>query len=208
MKMSVSFIIGCMLVPAVLLPVRAEDEMPLSDDDIVEILTATSDLSDIGDPTTAMILLDDGLSNTLFYHPLAQEMIDFAATHLGRPYRRGGKGPSVFDCSGFTSYVYRKFGYSLSPSSSMQYTQGEPVDIKFVRPGDLLFFSGRSISASRVGHVGMVVDVDEEAGIVRFIHAAVGGGIRYDSYPDNPYYQKRYIGARRVLESDVSELEE
>ncbi|MDE7125628.1 MAG: hypothetical protein K2O12_04020, partial [Muribaculaceae bacterium] len=62
MKMSVSFIIGCMLVPAVLLPVRAEDEMPLSDDDIVEILTATSDLSDIGDPTTAMILLDDGLS--------------------------------------------------------------------------------------------------------------------------------------------------
>jgi len=174
------------------------DNHAADNEDIVKILSATAKTGD--DPTTVMLMPDDGFSQTpLFDHPLAQEMIDYAASHLGRPYRSGGKGPAGFDCSGFTSYVFKKFGYSLNPSSSMQYTQGEPVDIRLVRPGDLLFFSGRRISTTRVGHVGMVVDVDDATGKVKFIHSATGGGIRYDTYPDEPYYRQRFIGARRIL---------
>ncbi len=169
-------------------------------EEIVTILSATTPRAGIEDPTTAMLMLEDGFNCTpLFDHSPAQDMIDFAVKHLGKPYRRAGKGPSGFDCSGFTSYVFGQFGYSLSPSSSAQYTQGEPIDIEMVQPGDLLFFSGRRISQSRVGHVAMVVDVDEDSGSVLFIHAANGGGIRYDRYPDAPYYRSRFIGARRML---------
>ena len=34
--------------------------------------------------------------------------------YIGTPYVYGGSSPSGFDCSGFTSYVYRQLGVSLS----------------------------------------------------------------------------------------------
>ena len=132
-------------------------------------------------------------------HPLVDEVIRYAHAFMGRPYRRGGKGPSGFDCSGFTSYVFRNFDIALGPSSRSQYTQGTPVDRNDIRPGDLLFFGGRRSGTTTVGHVGLAVDVAPN-GTVTFIHAANGGGIRLDRYPDGGYYSRRYIGARRVLQ--------
>lgn len=199
MKPFITLASVAIFAPATIAFTGSAEEGP-EGNDIVEILTSTATDEDGFDPTTAMLMTDDGFASMpLFASDQVQPILDFAASHLGRPYRGGGKGPSVFDCSGFTSYVFGKFGYSLSPSSSMQYTQGTPIDIRLVQPGDLLFFSGRRISSSRVGHVGMVTDVDYETGSVRFIHAAVGGGIRYDTYPDDAYYSKRFIGARRIL---------
>lgn len=128
---------------------------------------------------------------------LAEHIIEYAANYLGRPYRAGGKGPSVFDCSGFTSYVFGQHGISLSASSSAQYLQGEKLTLEEVQPGDLLFFSG-SRGGRTVGHVALAVEVDN--GKIRFIHAARTGGIRYDTYPDGGYYSQRYLGARRVIE--------
>lgn len=126
------------------------------------------------------------------------DMVDFAQQFIGTRYRSGGKGPAGFDCSGFTSYIFKNFGLSLASSSRQQYTQGESVDIKDLQPGDLMFFGGRS-GGKRVGHVGMVVDVDSESNSVKFIHAACKSGITVSTYPDDKYYAKRYIGSRRVL---------
>lgn len=152
------------------------------------------------DPTTAFINLDNAeLANANSADDaLAEEIIDYAAKHLGRPYRSGAKGPSAFDCSGFTSYVFKKFDISLSPSSRTQYTQGRHISLDEVRPGDLLFFAGRR-GGKTVGHVGMAVGVNED-GSIKFIHAATSKGITYGKYPDGGYYSKRYIGARRVIE--------
>ena len=130
---------------------------------------------------------------------LQDEIIDYAKGFLGTRYRRGGKNPKGFDCSGFTSYVFRKFGYSLGPASYLQGTQGEKVDETLdAQPGDLIFFSG-SRKSSRVGHVGMVVDVDRDNGTVSFIHASIQKGVVIDQYPDGGYYSHRFIGVRRVL---------
>ncbi len=210
MKSFITSVSVALLAPAILVSAPRDQTEADGDDDIVSILSATSSgMEDDFDPTTAMLMTDDGFSESpLFDHEKVNPILDFAASHLGRPYRSGGKGPSAFDCSGFTSYVFKKFGYSLNPSSSTQYTQGEPIDLRMVRPGDLLFFSGRKISTTRVGHVAMVVDVDESTGRIRFIHAANGGGIRYDSYPDDPYYSKRFIGARRIITHDSEETPE
>lgn len=128
---------------------------------------------------------------------LADNIITFANSFLGKPYRRGAKGPKAFDCSGFTSFVFREFNTKLAASSRTQFLQGESVDTEDVRPGDLLFFSGRR-AGKTVGHVGIAIDIDDN-GIISFIHAAHSGGIRIDKVQDGGYYSRRYIGARRVL---------
>lgn len=111
----------------------------------------------------------------------------------------GAVGPRNFDCSGFTSYVFRNQGIELPRTSRMQYTQGEKVDRSDLRPGDLMFFSSPRTRKGVVGHVGMVVSVDEESGSVTFIHASTSKGITYQKFPDGGYYSRNYIGAKRVI---------
>lgn len=123
------------------------------------------------------------------------DLLAEAYRHIGKPYVHGAKGPSQFDCSGFTSYVYKQFGYSISPSSRMQYTQGTPVDRKDLRKGDLVFFTSRS-SGKNVGHVGIVVSADNEKGTFSFVHASIRG-VKVSEYEG--YYLNRYVGARRIV---------
>lgn len=128
---------------------------------------------------------------------LEQDIVDYAKRFIGTRYRRGAKGPSSFDCSGFTSYVFRNFDYSLGASSRDQAKQGEAISVSEARPGDLVFFSGRR-SGKTVGHVGIVVSVNND-GTVNFIHAATSRGVRIDSYPDGGYYSRRFHSIRRVI---------
>ncbi len=127
---------------------------------------------------------------------LLNDLLSEARTHLGKRYSRGSKGPNAFDCSGFSSYVYRQFGYSLSPSSRDQYNQGEKVERKDLRKGDLVFFKGRSTKGG-VGHVGIVVNADEK-GNFSFIHASTSRGITVSNCSE-PYYASRFVGAKRVV---------
>lgn len=126
---------------------------------------------------------------------MINDLLSEARTHMGKPYRGGAKGPSAFDCSGFSSYVYRQFGYSISPSSRQQYTEGTHVDRKDLRKGDLVFFTSRS-SGKNVGHVGIVVSADNEKGTFKFIHASIKG-VKISDFEG--YYVPRYIGARRII---------
>ena len=127
---------------------------------------------------------------------LLNDLLSEARSHLGKRYSRGSKGPNAFDCSGFSSYVYRQFGYSLSPSSRDQYNQGEKVDRKDLRKGDLVFFKGRSVKGG-VGHVGIVVNADEK-GNFTFIHASTSRGITVSNC-NEPYYASRFVGGKRVV---------
>lgn len=126
---------------------------------------------------------------------MIDDLLKEANTHIGKRYRSGAKGPSSFDCSGFSSYVYRQFGYNISPSSRMQYTEGIPVDRKDLRKGDLVFFTSRS-SGKNVGHVGIVVSADNEKGTFKFIHASIKG-VKISDFEG--YYVGRYVGAKRII---------
>lgn len=126
---------------------------------------------------------------------MLDDILKEGAKHLGKRYVHGAKGPNQFDCSGFTSYVYKQFGYSISPGSRLQYTQGVPVARNELRKGDLVFFTSRS-SGNNVGHVGIVVSADNEKGTFKFIHASVKG-VRYNDFEG--YYVPRYVGARRII---------
>lgn len=127
----------------------------------------------------------------------AMKIIEEGKRHLGKRYVHGTAGPNTFDCSGFTSYIFGKFGYNLSRSSQVQYTQGTPVDRRSLRPGDLVFFKGRT--SSGVGHVGMVVNVDAGRNSFQFIHASSTRGIMITDFSTSAYYIRRYVGAKRII---------
>ena len=133
----------------------------------------------------------------------ADKIIDYASRFLGRRYILGAMGPSAFDCSGFVGYVFKNFGINLDRTSRQQFLQGEKVSLGNLRPGDLLFFSSRSSARGRVGHVAMVTDVNPD-GSCRFIHASSGKGrVTYQNFPDNGYYERNFVGARRVLGTNL-----
>jgi cell wall-associated NlpC family hydrolase len=126
----------------------------------------------------------------------ADKVIDFAKTFLGVPYVYGGASPAGFDCSGFIQYVFKEFGYSLARTAGDQSLFGFDVTLSELQPGDLMYFKGRNVNSSAIGHVGMVTAVKD--GKIEFIHAA-GKSVRMDVFNNSSYYVPRFIKARRTL---------
>lgn len=135
---------------------------------------------------------------------LRDSIITEATRHIGKKYQYAGKGPKRFDCSGFTGYVFRQFGYELYASSASQYLQGEKTKLENARKGDLIFFKGSNSKSKGVGHVGIIYDVnpDGKNTTLQFIHASVNKGITIDNYPESDYYRIRFIGIRRIIGED------
>lgn len=124
------------------------------------------------------------------------EMISFAKTFLGTPYKYAGSAPSGFDCSGFVNYVMGSFGFSLPRSSYGIAELGKTIKLADVQPGDLLFFKGRNINNPRVGHVAMVVEANEHE--IKMIHASTTRGVVIDNFKASKYYIPRFIKAKRM----------
>lgn len=83
----------------------------------------------------------------------ASALVNRAADFIGTPYQWGGNGPSTFDCSGFTKYVYREFGVSLPRTADSQMNTGSYVSRDQLQPGDLVFFGYNGYA----NHVGIYV---------------------------------------------------
>ena len=142
-------------------------------------------------------MLDD--SETVFLSQnLADSIIDYAKRFMKVPYVPGGNGPDRFDCSGFTSFVFRHFGISLPRTVNGQLDIGEVImDPKQLRRGDLVFFGSRRV-VNRLGHVAIVVDNDVEKHRFTFIHATVKLGVVISTSTET-YYKLRYLTACRIL---------
>lgn len=130
---------------------------------------------------------------------IVDEILDYAFKFRGVPYRHGASSPRAFDCSGFTSYVFKRFGINLDRRSSTQIYDGRRVSRTDLQPGDLVFFNGRAVN-KRIGHVGIVTEVDNNrSGGFKFIHASVSRGV-IESHSSETYYSRRYMGACRVVD--------
>jgi cell wall-associated NlpC family hydrolase len=115
-------------------------------------------------------------------HPEAAQVV---LSYLGVPYRWGGSSPAGFDCSGLVSYVYAQLGVSLPHFAAAQWGYGVPVAISQLQPGDLVFFDA-------LNHVGIYI------GNSLFVDAPhTGAFVRIDSL-NEPWYAKKYVGAKRV----------
>lgn len=123
------------------------------------------------------------------------DVLKDAEKYIGAPYKFGGNTSSGFDCSGFTVKVFEENDFSLPRRSSDQAEAGKKIDIKDVKPGDLLFFA--TAGGSRVSHVGIVHDIGSD-GEVKFIHASTSKGVIISSLNEK-YWNKAYLHAQRVL---------
>lgn len=124
------------------------------------------------------------------------DMISFAKTFLGTPYRYSGSSPSGFDCSGFINYVMGGFGFSLPRSSYAIAELGKTVKLSEVQPGDLLFFKGRNVNSTTVGHVAMVVEANEHE--IKMIHSSTSRGVIIENFKNSKYYIPRFLKAKRM----------
>ncbi|MEG0759946.1 C40 family peptidase [Chryseobacterium sp.] len=124
-----------------------------------------------------------------------KSLLKDAETYLGTPYKFGGNNSSGFDCSGFTVKVFQDNNFNLPRRSADQADAGKLIDIKTVKPGDLLFFA--TAGGSRVSHVGIVhtIEIDGE---IKFIHASTSKGVIISSLNEK-YWNKAYLHAQRVL---------
>jgi len=112
------------------------------------------------------------------------KVIAEAKRHVGALYLYGAAGPTRFDCSGFTMYVYAQVGVSLPHNAAAQYSYGVPVARDQLEPGDLVFFDG-------LGHEGIYI------GGGNFVHAPhTGDVVKISSL--SGWYASTYVGARRL----------
>lgn len=131
-------------------------------------------------------------SNSVSYNGSSEKraaVLEYAAQFLGTPYVYGGSTPSGFDCSGFTSYVFKNTVGSIPRVAQAQFDATTRVSMDELLPGDLVFFGS---SASSISHVGIYV------GNNQFIHSPhTGDVVKYDSLTGS--YASRFQGGGRVI---------
>ena len=121
-----------------------------------------------------------------------QAVVDLAHKQIGKPYVWGAEGPNSFDCSGLTYYVYKNAaGITLPRSSTAQYGAGKAVSKSNLQPGDLIFSS--TDGTGNITHVAIYV------GNGQMIHAPRSGKNVEKVSMNTSYWNKAYVGARRIL---------
>jgi cell wall-associated NlpC family hydrolase len=127
-------------------------------------------------------------------HSKADKIIHTANSYKGTKYKFGGITNKGVDCSGLIYTAFKKEGILLPRVSRDMALKGEPILLKNIRKGDLVFFiTGKK---NRINHVGLVIKiVDNE---VFFIHASTSSGVIISSLNEK-YYKLRFKKVRRVL---------
>jgi cell wall-associated NlpC family hydrolase len=118
-------------------------------------------------------------------------VLQTALGYRGVPYVLGGESPATgFDCSGFVRYVFAANHFDLPRTVLEQYALGTRVDLRDIRPGDLVYFSTVAPGAS---HVGIAL------GATEFVHApGVSGAVRVERL-DSSYWHDRFLAAKRLF---------
>ncbi|GAA2481216.1 C40 family peptidase [Streptomyces longisporus] len=82
---------------------------------------------------------------------LGKKAVAYATAQIGKPYEWGAEGPETYDCSGLTSQAWAAAGHAIPRTSQEQWKQLQHVDIKDMRPGDLIIYFDDA------SHVGMYI---------------------------------------------------
>lgn len=119
---------------------------------------------------------------------IAQRLDAVYARWRGTPYRWGGNSREGMDCSAFVQRAFKEgFGVDLPRSTREQGRVGSAVRMRWLQPGDLLFFRPRR----QAQHVGIYMGDDQ------FIHASTSKGVTRSSLEDR-YWRRSLTGVRRI----------
>lgn len=145
---------------------------------------------------TDSVLVPASQIHTKNVHP--QQVVDFAKTLIGTPYRYASTDPKVgFDCSGFITYVFNHFNI-IVPRSSIDFTNvGRAIPSDSAKSGDLILFTGTDSTEKFVGHMGLIVSNQDKQ--LEFIHSTSGKKHGVTITPFSDYYKSRYMKTIRIF---------
>ncbi len=125
----------------------------------------------------------------------ANDIVKYATSFKGTPYRFGGTSRSGMDCSGLVYVSFDRQNIKLPRISRDMATQGTSLKLSQVAKGDLLFFKTNK-NSNQINHVGLIVSSNN--GDVKFIHATTSRGVIISSL-DESYWNSAYVKARRLF---------
>ncbi|NUO64796.1 MAG: C40 family peptidase [Gemmatimonadaceae bacterium] len=122
------------------------------------------------------------------------DIVRAARQYLGVRYKWGGTTPRAFDCSGFTRWVFARYGIELPRTAHEQAAFGAAPFPGDLRPGDLLFFYG----GQGAQHIAIYVGADT------IIHASsTGHRVKLDVIKqrgsNRNWFRNRLIAVRRIV---------
>jgi cell wall-associated NlpC family hydrolase len=123
----------------------------------------------------------------------AIKVIENAKKYEGVRYKYGGTTKKGMDCSGLIYTSFQEENIALPRTTGALSKDGDWIDLKKVKQGDLVFFATKKNSRS-VNHVGIVVETSP----VKFIHSSSSRGVIISSLKESYWYQT-FVQARRVL---------
>lgn len=125
----------------------------------------------------------------------AENIINTALTFSGVRYKYGGTTKKGMDCSGLLYVAFGEHEISLPRISYQMAEKGNPIGLKNIVKGDLLFFkTGRA--TKRINHVGMVVAIEGDD--IKFIHSTTSRGVIVSSLREG-YWNYAFVKATRIL---------
>ena len=123
-----------------------------------------------------------------------EEIIATAMAYLDTKYLWAANGPSAFDCSGFTKYVFKENGMTLPRYSGHQAKVGTKISFDELQKGDLVFFDTEKKYTKRVNHVGIYI------GDGKFIHASSAKKKVIISSFKKHFYKNRFLWGQRIID--------
>jgi len=120
-------------------------------------------------------------------------LVHYSYEFKGIPYKWGGSDENGFDCSGFTSHIFKRVGINLPRISGDQYKYAKTIHAKRAYMGDLVFFS----EGEKISHVGILVNQPDESKVM--IHSASSKGISVVNIEMSDYWKNRIVGYGRVI---------
>ena len=136
---------------------------------------------------------EDGLVSEGMSVSKRSDLIHYSYEFMGIPYKWGGADEEGFDCSGFTSHVFKYSEITLPRVASEQYKYAKTINAKRAFMGDLVFFS----EGKEITHVGILVNQPNER--KRMIHSSSTKGISVVDIDESDYWRNRIVGYGRII---------
>lgn len=116
---------------------------------------------------------------------LRDQVVTYAKQFIGVKYVWAGVDENGFDCSGFTSFVMKKYGIIISRTASGQLTESKQIKIENAEKADLVFFG----SDGKISHVGLITS--EKGAEMEMVHASTSKGVILTNIIQSTYWNPK-----------------